>query len=174
MEIIGPILAGLAAMAVLAGIGLAAIVGLMVMGVLYFLTDFDFKKVFLVSAGVGLLAPILLAMGIGGAIADGSFERDLRDELGGVVQFPDDAGEQWREAFPKLREIGEAADRGEITEEEAEARVREILGGFEDLQIGIDVNGDGVQIGSDAENGDSGVTITIPDETTAEVPAREE
>ena len=173
MEIIGPILGLLAAMTVLAGIGLAAIVGLMVMGVLYFLTDFDFKKVFLVSAGVGLLAPILLAVGIGGAIADGSFERDLRAELGDVVQLPDDAGEQWREALPKLREIGEAAERGEITEAEAEARAREVLGGLEDLRIGIDINGDGIQIGGEGENGENGVTIDIPDPVVVDTPSNE-
>ena len=66
-------------MAVLAGIGLAAIVALMVMGVLYFLTEMDFKKVFMVSAGVGLLAPLLLAIGIGGALADGSAD-DTQDD----------------------------------------------------------------------------------------------
>jgi len=152
MEILGGILAGLVLMALLAGVGLAAIVALALMGVLYFLTELDFKKVFLISGGVGLLAPIFLGLAISSAIADGSLERDLRGELGEFIQLPEDAGERWTEALPKLREIGEASERGELSEEEAEARVREVLGEFEDLQIGIDINGDGVVIGG---NGDS-------------------
>ncbi len=173
MEIIGGILAALVLTVLLAGVGLAAIVGLGVMGVLYFLTEMDFKKVFLISAGVGLLAPILLAMGIGSAFEDGSFERDIRQELGDIVQLPDDAGEQWREALPRLREIGEASERGELSEEEAEARVQEILGGMEDLRIGIDINGDGIQIGGDTDDGDSGVTIDLPDAVEAGTDAGE-
>lgn len=164
MEIIGPLLAGLVTMAVLAGIGLAAIVSLMVMGVLHFLTEMDFKKVFLVSAGVGLLAPILLAASIGSALEDGSLQRDLRDVVGPYVQLPDDAGEKWAEALPKLREIGEASERGELSDEEAEARVREIFGEFQDLQIGIDVNGDGIVIG----DSDTGVPLEIPEGVEAE------
>jgi len=164
MEILGGILAGLVLMALLAGVGLAAIVALALMGVLYFLTELDFRKVFLISAGVGLLAPIFLGLAISGAVADGSLERDLRDELGSVVQLPDDAGEKWREALPKLREIGEASERGELSDEEAEARVREIFGEFEDLRIGIDVNGDGIVIG----DSDAGVPLEIPEGVEAE------
>lgn len=168
MEIIGGILAAMVITVLLAGVGLAAIVGLGVMGVLYFLSEMDFRKVFLISAGVGLLAPVLLAMGIGSALEDGSFERDIREEIGDIIQLPDDAGEQWREALPKLREIGEASERGEITEEEARVRVREIFDTMEDLRIGIDINGDGIQIGGDGEDGDSGVTIDLSDAVEVE------
>ncbi|UAB77329.1 hypothetical protein INR77_10970 [Erythrobacter sp. SCSIO 43205] len=166
MEIIGGLLAALVLTVLLAGVGLAAIVGLGVMGVLYFLTEMDFRKVFVVSAGVGLLAPILLAVGIGSALEDGSFERDLRDEVGDFIQLPDDAGDKWREALPELQEISRANERGDLTDEEAEARVKEIFADFEDLQIGIDVNGDGIVIG----NNDNGVPLELPEQVEVDSP----
>lgn len=159
MELIGGLIAGLVIMALLAGVGIAALVALAVMGVLWFLTEMDFKKVFLISAGIGLVAPVLLALGISGAIADGSIERDLRAELGDVIQLPEDGGENWREALGQLREIGKASKRGELTDEEAERRVEEILSGVEDLQIRIDVDGDGVVVGES----DNGVPLELPE-----------
>jgi len=163
MELIGGLLAALVLMALLAGVGLAAIVGLGVMGVLYFLTELDFKKVFLISAGLGLLAPILLAVGISSALDDSSLERDLRTALDDVIQLPEEQGDAWREALPKLREIGEAQERGELTDEEAERRGREGFAEFEDLQISIDVNGDGVVIGER----DAGVPLELPEPVEA-------
>lgn len=158
MEFLGGLLAGLVVMALLAGVGLAAIVALAMMGVLYFITEMDFKKVFLISAGVGLLAPILLGVAISSALADGSFERDLRAELGDVIQLPEDGGENWREALSELREVSQQTDRGVLTEEQAERRVEEILNGFEGLQITIDVEGDGVVVG----DRDSGEPLELP------------
>ncbi|MEP0392054.1 MAG: hypothetical protein ABJ205_14400 [Erythrobacter sp.] len=170
MEILGGIVAGLVLMALLAGVGLAAIVALALMGVLYFLTELDFKKVFLISSGVGLLAPVILGLAISGAIADGSIERDLRTELGDIVQLPGDVGDRWAEALPKLREIGEATERGELSEEEAAARAREILGEAGDIPITINLDGDGVVTGEiedgteeDAGALDSGVPLELPE-----------
>jgi hypothetical protein len=163
MEILGGLLAGLVLMALLAGVGLAAIVALAMMGVLWFLTEMDFKKVFLISSGIGLLAPILLGVAISSAIADGSFERDIRSELGDIVQLPEDGGENWREALRDLRDLSEQRDRGVLTDEQAERRVEEILSGVEDLQITIDVDGDGVVIGES----DSGVPIELPEPVEA-------
>ncbi|WP_298333838.1 hypothetical protein [uncultured Erythrobacter sp.] len=185
MEILGGILAGLVLMALLAGVGIAALVALAFMVALHFLTEMSFRKVFLISSGIGLLAPIFLGLAISGAIADGSLERDLRSEMGEFIQLPEDAGERWAEALPKLREIGEASERGELSEDEAEARVREILGEFEDLQIGIDINGDGVVIGGngdsededaadpdaadpDANASDTGVPLELPEPVEAQ------
>lgn len=173
MEILGGILAGLAAMAVLAGIGLAAIVALAVMGVLYFLTEMDFRKVFVVSAGVGLLAPFAMGLAIAGALEDGSLQRDLRDQVGPYVDLPIDQGAQWSDALSKLQELGEANERGELTDEEAQARAKEIFGDFEDLQISIDINGDGVVIGSDGETGDSGVPLELREGVEAGEQSRE-
>ncbi|MEM1051325.1 MAG: hypothetical protein AAGI28_04445 [Pseudomonadota bacterium] len=147
MELIGGLLAGLVTMALLAGVGLAAIIALAVMAVLYFLTELDFKKVFLISAGVGLLGPVMLGLAISSALADGSIQRDLRDQVGSYVQLPDDQGEGWREALGELQELSNERENGTMSDEEAERRVEQILGGLDDMQITIDVDGDGVVIG---------------------------
>lgn len=164
MEVIAAMFASLVAMAVLAGIGLMTIVALAAMLVLGLLTEMSFRRVFFVSFGIGLIAPLLLAFGIGGAIADGSFERDLRTELGDVVQLPDDIGENWPEKLAELQEISRERDLGNLSEEEARQRVEAIFSEFEDLQIRIDVDGDGQVIGET----DTGVPLELPEPVEAQ------
>lgn len=166
MEIIGGILASLVAMALLAGVGLMTVVALCVMAVLGLLTEMSFRRLFFVSFGIGLIAPILLAVGIGGAIADGSLESDLRDELGDMVQLPDEMGEDWNEKLSDLQDISRDVDEGNLSDEEAEARVKEIFSDFEDFQINIDVNGDG-ESGVPIGNDENGVPLELPEEVEA-------
>jgi len=158
MEILGGLLVAFGTLVLLAGVGLAALLALASMVVLHFLTEMSFKKVFLVSSAIGLLAPIFVGLAIGGAVADGSFERDLRNELGDVVQLPADGGENWREALTDLRDLARDRENGGVSDAEAERRVEEILSGVEDLQITIDVDGDGVVIG----DSDNGVQLELP------------
>lgn len=158
MEILGGLVAAFVAIVLLAGVGLASLLALASMVVLHFLTQMSFRRVFFVSAGIGLLAPIFVGLAIGGAVADGSIERDLRAELGDRIQLPTDGGENWRKALKELQELSRENENGTLTDDEAEARVEEILGGLEDMQISIDVNGDGVVIG-DSENG---VPLELP------------
>ncbi len=152
MEVFGGILLSLIAIVLLAGVGLMTVVAFAAMALLGLVTEMSFKRVFFISFALGLLAPIILGLGVAGAVADGSLERDLRDELGDVIQLPDDVGEDWSEKLDELREISRRVDSGEMTDEEAKRRVEEIVSDFGDLQIDIDVNGDGVVIG-DSENG---------------------
>lgn len=166
MEIIGGILASLVIMVLLAGLGLATAVALALMALLGLLTEFSFKRIFFVSFGVGLLAPLLLGGAIVGAFQDGSLERDLRDELGQIVQLPEDVGGRWSEVLPQLQEVSREVDSGNLTEEEAEARVEAILADFEDLQITIDVNGDGTVL----EGAQSGVPLELPEAVEADRP----
>ena len=165
MEIFAGILGILMVMALLAGVGIAALAALAIMVVLHFLTEMSFKKVFLISAGLGLLAPIVLGLGIAGSIADGSLERELRTELGDVVQLPQDGGEDWRQALADLRELSQENERGNLSDAEVEQRVERILGGLEDMDISIDINGDGVTISSD---GDTGVPLELSEGVEAE------
>ena len=158
MEILGGLLVAFGTLVLLAGVGLAALLALASMVALHFLTEMSFKKVFLVSSAIGLLAPIFVGLAIGGAVADGSFERDLRNELGDVVQLPTDGGENWREALTDLRDLARDRENGGVSDAEAERRVEEILSGVEDLQITIDVDGDGVVIG----DSDNGVQLELP------------
>ncbi len=168
MEIVGGILASLVFMVLLAGVGLASVIAFALMALMGLLTEMSFKRIFFVSFGLGLLAPLLLGGAVVGALQDGSLERDLRDGLGDIVQLPEDMGEQWRETLPKLQEVSRDVDQGNLTEEEAERRVEEILSEIEDLQITIDVDGDGVVIG----DRDNGVPLDLPEpvEAGASVP----
>ncbi|MEM6475731.1 MAG: hypothetical protein AAF687_06150 [Pseudomonadota bacterium] len=169
MEVLGGIIASLVAMALLAGVGLMTVVALAMMLILGLLTEWSFKRLFFVSFGIGLLAPVFLAVGLGNALADGSFQNDLREELSDVVQLPDDLGESWGEALPQLREISRQVDAGELTEEEAEARVKEVLGQFEGLNLSIDMDGNQLVIGDEsAEGGDTGVPLDIPETVEAD------
>ncbi|KEO91637.1 hypothetical protein EH31_02910 [Erythrobacter longus] len=174
MEILGGLLVGLGVMALLAGIGIAALVALAAMGVLYFLTEMDFKKVFLISSGIGLLAPIFLGLAISGAIADGSLERELRaemgTELGDIIQIPEGSGDGlgggWRESLDELQELSRQNENGELSDEETERRAREIISNVEGLQITFD--GDGVVIGPGNRNDDSGVPLELPEGVEAQ------
>lgn len=169
MEILGGLLVALGVMALLAGVGIAALVALAAMGVLHFLTAMDFKKVFLISSGIGLLAPIFLGLAISGAIADGSLERELRAEMGAemgdMIQIPGDGTDGlaggWRESLDELREISRQNENGELSDEETERRAREIISNAEGLQITFD--GDGVVIGQSNSDGDNGVPLDVPE-----------
>jgi hypothetical protein len=158
MEIVGGVLASLVLMVLLAGVGLASVIAFGLMALLGLLTEMSFRRVFFISFGLGLLAPLLLGGAVVGALQDGSLQRDLRDGLGEYVQLPDDMGEQWRETLPKLQEVSRDVDRGNLTEEEAERRVEQILSEIDDLRITIDVDGDGLVVG----DRDSGVPLELP------------
>lgn len=172
MEVIGGLIASLVAMALLAGVGLMTVVALALMLVLGLLTELSFKRVFFISFGVGLLAPLLVAMGIGGAVADGSLQEELGRELADVVDVPEGLGDRWGEALPKLQEISDELDAGNISEEEAKARAKAVLGQFEGLKISVDVNGENFVIGDesgaegDTEEG-SGVPLELPEAVEA-------
>ena len=152
----------------LAALGITTLAAFAIMSVLGLLTDMSFKRLFFVSFFMGLAAPILLGGAVFAAFEDGSFERDLRD---GVEQLTDvrmEDGRQLGGTLGELQEIGRAVERGDITEEQAEERVRELFvgsreenaeGGDETRQItqdvqigeGVSVNIDGVELSQDGD-----------------------
>ncbi|WP_379550743.1 hypothetical protein [Qipengyuania sp. DGS5-3] len=152
MEIIGGILASILALVLLAGVGLMTVVALATMLLLGLVTEMSFKRVFVVSFVVGLLAPILLGAGLSSAIADGSLQEEIRSEFGEVVQLPEGIGNKWVEVLPQLQEISREREAGNMTDEEAEQRIEAIFREFEGLQISI--NGD---------DGPAGVPLELPE-----------
>jgi len=137
MEIIAGLALSLIAIILLAAVGLTTVVALGLMMVMGLLTNMSFKRLFFVSFAMGLAAPVMLGAATFAAIEDGSFESDLRRDLEGIVQLPDDQGRAWGEnlgeGLDQLREIGQEVDRGNLTESEAEERaeriVRDVFGG---------------------------------------------
>ena len=113
----------------LAAIGITTLAAFAIMSVLGLLTDMSFKRLFFVSFFMGLAAPILLGGAVFAAFEDGSFERDLRDGIEQFVDLPEDGGRNFGGTLGDLQEIGRSVERGDITEEQAEERVRELCVG---------------------------------------------
>ncbi|MEO1047212.1 MAG: hypothetical protein AAFW59_02685 [Pseudomonadota bacterium] len=140
MEILGGIVLSIFALVLLAALGLSTVMALALMAVFGLLSNWSFKRIFFLSFFLGLSAPILLGMATYSAFEDGSLERDLRAELGDVINIPEERVENWRESLDELREIGEEVDRGELTEEQAEERIRLLFSG-QDNGVTIDLDG---------------------------------
>ena len=164
MEVIGGIILGITLLALLAALGITTVLAFAIMGVLGIVTEISFKRLFFISYGVALLAPILLGAAAFAAFEDGELERDLRDELSDVIQIPADGGENWSEVLPELQDLSRDRERGNLSDEEAERRLEEILSRVDDLQITIDIDGDGVVID---DEGASGVQLQLPEPETA-------
>ena len=159
----------------LAAIGITTLAAFAFMIALGLLTEMSFKRLFIVSFFMGLAAPILLAGAVFASFEDGTFERDLRDGIEQFVDLPQDNGREFGGALGRLQEIGREAQRGDITEEQAEDRIRELFVGPRDEngdessaetpQIPQEIRiGENVQISIDggelSEDGDE-VRITI-------------
>ena len=156
MEIVGGIILSLVALVLLAALGLTTVVALALMMTLGLLTEMSFKRLFFVSFGLGLLAPLLLGAASFAAIADGSLERDLRRDLGDIVQLPEDGFEgsgDWQDRLEDLRDLQRDMDDGDMSDEEIEARVKQLFGGKDGVPLQIE--GDKVIISED------GATITL-------------
>ena len=153
MEIVGGIILSLVALVLLAALGLTTVVALALMMTLGLLTEMSFKRLFFLSFALGLLAPIILGAASFAAIADGSLERELRQELGDVVQLPDDTGGNWSETLEDLRDLQRDMEQGDMSDKEIEARVKEVFGGEDGVPLQIE--GDRVIISED------GTSITV-------------
>jgi hypothetical protein len=163
---------------VLAAIGITTLAAFAIMTLLGLLSDMSFKRLFFVSFFMGLAAPVMLSIMVFSSFADGTFERDLRDGIEQFVDLPPDDGGNLGGALGELQRIGREVDRGNLSEDEAEAQIRELFigspegspegsttQGEETLQIGEDkqdeaglrIDLDGVEISGEGE----GLTISI-------------
>ncbi|MGB3469420.1 MAG: hypothetical protein WBA51_01190 [Erythrobacter sp.] len=144
MEVFGGLIVSLMLMVLLAGLGLATLAALALMMVLGLLTEMSFRRIFFVSFAMGLIAPIVLAGATYAAFEDGSLERDLRAELGEVITLPDDVGGTWGDTLTELQDIQREVEQGDITEDEAEARVKELFTGDNGVPLDLEdlVNAD--------------------------------
>ncbi|MEM6493977.1 MAG: hypothetical protein AAF650_06315 [Pseudomonadota bacterium] len=158
MEILAGIALSIVALVLLALVGLTSIVALGLMTILGLLSDMSFKRLFFVSFGMALVAPVLLGMATFSAFADGSLERDLRDGLSELGALPDDtygggefsgfAGENWQDTLEELQSIGRERDSGELTEEQARQRLRQLFDGSGGVTIDL-------QGGDEAQEGET-------------------
>jgi hypothetical protein len=150
METIGGILAGLTLLTLLAAVGLTTLVAFALMTGLGLLTNMTFKRLFFMSFIMALAAPLLVGIGVYAVLQDGSLERDLRDDLAGVISIGDEVPENWAQAVPRLRDLRDQFDNGTIDEAEFERRVEKVI--EETTQIRIDVEGVGAAAAGEAGN----------------------
>lgn len=146
MEILAGIALSIVALVLLALVGLTSIVALGLMTILGLLSNMSFKRLFFVSFGMALAAPVLLGLVTFSAFADGSLERELRKELGDAIVLPDEAfggdfegfrGQNWRDSLEELQRIGRERDSGELTEEQARQRIRQLFDGSDGVTIDL-------------------------------------
>ena len=103
MEILGGIALALAVLVLLASVGVVTIAAFALMGALGLLTDWSFRRVFVVSFALGMLAPFLLGGALVGAIQDGSLQRDFQDAF--VIEGDADELQDLRELLPPPDEL---------------------------------------------------------------------
>jgi len=140
MEFLGAIALLLAALVLLAAVGLTTIVAFALMAALGIVTEMSFKRLFFISFGLGLLAPILLGGMTVGALQDESFQREISGELRNVLPSSESVSEDLGRVLPELNEIRRGAEDGTMEPEEIERRLEEL---FPERQT--QVNGDAVR-----------------------------
>lgn len=138
MEIVGGILVGLVVLTLLAAVGITTVVAFGLMGLLGLVTEMSFKRVFFVSFIMALAAPILLGIAGFAALEDGSFEHDLRDSIGESFVLPEDVPAEWREAFPRVRDLREDLREGRIDSEQFERELEQVITDATGAQIEVD------------------------------------
>lgn len=152
MEILGGIVLSILALVLLGLVGLTTVFALSFMAILGLLTDMSFKRLFFVSYAMALAAPILLVAAGYAAVEDGSLERDLRRDLGQIVDVPEDAGPgDWRAAIPKLQDLRDDIENGDLSEEEIEQRIEDLFDGTDSITIDV----------SDDEEANEGETVRV-------------
>ena len=138
MEPFEPLIAALLLMPLFAAVGVTTVAAFALMGVFGLVTEWSFKRVFFTSFALGLLAPIIVAAAIGNSVEEALDGRDVREVIAQNIPGAEQQMQQWEEAGQRMQEIGEAAERGEITEDEAREQIRQIINERTGLQINLD------------------------------------
>ena len=129
-----------------AAVGLTTVVAFGLMGILGLVSEWSFKRIFFTSFLLALAAPIMLGIATASAIADGSLQRELREGIAQVLPGSEEIGRNWQEIGPRVEEVRNELDAGEITSDEARDRIEQVI----NEQTGIEVNLDGVTIDGEA------------------------
>ena len=131
MEILG----GLLLMTILLSLlGSVTVLALASMAVLGLTTEMSFRRLFFVSFAIGLLAPLLLVIGVSSALSDESFQEELLTELSDVVS----GSEEFTDALPRFRELQQQLSDGTITPDEFEAELEQLIEERSGAQVEID------------------------------------
>ena len=126
MEILGGIFVAFMLMVVLALLGVATLAAFALMAILGLLTEMSFRRLFFVSFGLGLFAPIMLFVILGSTLNEEEVQRELREELlmslPGTQSVPPEA----IEAIPQILEWRDQMQQGDITAAQFEERLKQL------------------------------------------------
>ena len=131
MEILGGLLVATILLSLLGSVTVLALASMAVLGLT---TEMTFRRLFFVSFAIGLLAPILLVMGVSSALSDESFQQELLTELSDVVS----GSQEFTDALPRFRELQQQLSDGTITPDEFEEQLEQLIEERSGAQVEID------------------------------------
>ncbi len=115
-------------------IGSVTVLALASMAVLGITTEMSFRRLFFVSFGIGLLAPILLAAGVSSLFDDESFKQQFLTELSEFVA----GSENVVQALPRIRELRQQLSDGTITPDQFEDQLEQLIEETSGAQIELE------------------------------------
>nr|WP_298928365.1 hypothetical protein [uncultured Erythrobacter sp.] len=139
MEILGGLLITTILLTLLGSMAALALASMAVLGLL---TEMSFKRLFFVSCGIGLLAPIALAIGVSSMVNDENFQRDFLAEVNMAVT----GSENVMEALPRIRDLREQLSDGTITPDQFEEQLEQLI----EERTGAQIELDGVEVSPEA------------------------
>lgn len=142
MEVLSGILVGLVALFLLAALGLTTLAAFGIMAALGFVTEMSFKRLFFVSFGLGLFAPLVAIGALGSAFEDGRLGNDLQEGITEVFPGAQDMASNWQDIGPRIEEIERSVEAGEIDREQARDQIEQVIAD----QTGIQLDLEGVPI----------------------------
>lgn len=158
MDTIETIIGLLVALPLLAAVGITTLAAFAIMAVMALLTEFSFKRIFFVSYGVALLAPLFALGALASTIGEPGFQEDVRNGVDQLLEIPDDpeAAVTVGPLIPGLRQLGTDIREQNLSEAEIERRVEALLQGS-----GVDVSSEETSQITQGSPDDENVTVRI-------------
>ncbi|TRD12458.1 hypothetical protein FGU71_11680 [Erythrobacter insulae] len=131
MEILGGLLLITVLLTLLGSVTALAFASMVLLGLV---TEMSFRRLFFVSFGIGLLAPLGLAIWASSAVSEESFQLELLTELNQVVS----GSENVMGALPRIQELRQQLSDGTITPDEFETQLEQLIEETSGAQIELE------------------------------------
>lgn len=120
MEILGGLLLITVLLTLLGSVTVLALASMVLLGLV---TEMSFRRLFFVSFGIGLLAPLGLAIWASSVVSEENFQLELLTELNQVVS----GSENVMGALPRIQELRQQLSDGTITQDEFETQLEQLI-----------------------------------------------
>ncbi|MCK0128177.1 hypothetical protein [Erythrobacter sp. F6033] len=131
MEILGGMLLITILLTLLGSVTVLALASMVTLGLV---TEMSFKRLFFVSFGIGLLAPLGLAIWASSVVSEESFQLELLTELNEAVS----GSETVIDALPRIQELRQQLSDGTITADEFETQLEQLIEETSGAQIELE------------------------------------